>query len=82
MFVHLSNKITAAMNTVTLQMIDELTGQTVSRTIDITNAMSNGQYCWELKGENEQRKNLNNWILQRGNEQHATILTLVSWSFN
>lgn len=82
MFVHLSNKTTAAMNTVTLQMIDELTGQTVSRTIDITNAMSNGQYCWELRGENEQRKNLNNWILQRGNEQHATILSLVSWSFN
>ena len=70
------------MNTVTLQMIDELTGNAVSRTIDITNAMSNGQYCWELKGENEQRKNLNNWILQRGNEQHATILSLVSWSFN
>jgi predicted secreted protein len=81
-FVHLSNKTTAAMNTVTLQMIDELTGQTVSRTIDITNAMSNGQYCWELRGEDEQRKNLNNWILQRGNEQHATILSLISWSFN
>jgi predicted secreted protein len=78
----LSNKTTAAMNTVTLQMIDELTGQTVSRTIDITNAMSNGQYCWELRGEDEQRKNLNNWILQRGNEQHATILSLISWSFN
>jgi hypothetical protein len=70
------------MRTVTLQMIDELTGETVSRTIDATNAYSNGEYCWELRGENEQRKNLNDWILERGNQQHETILTLVSWSFN
>lgn len=70
------------MRTVTLQMIDELTGETVSRTIDATNAYSNGEYCWELKSENEQRKNLNDWILDRGNQQHETILTLVSWSFN
>jgi hypothetical protein len=70
------------MTTVTLQMIDELTGKTVSRTIDAINAYSNGDYCWELKGENEQRKNLNKWILERGNQQHETILTLVSWSFN
>ena len=70
------------MRTVTLQMIDELTGEKVSRTIDATNAYSNGEYCWELKGENEQRKNLNEWILDRGNQQHETILNLVSWSFN
>ena len=80
--VHLLHTKHTAMTTVTLQMIDELTGKQVSRTIDATNAYSNGQDCWELKGENEQRKNLNNWISERGNEQHSTILSLVSWSFS
>ncbi len=67
------------MKTVTLTMIDECTEQEVERTIDITNAM---ETCSELKGVESQRKNLNNWINERGNSQHETILTLVSWTFN
>lgn len=70
------------MNTVTLTMIDELTAETVTRTIDKTNAMSSGDVCWELRGESEQRKNLERWISERGNDQHDTILSLKSWNFN
>jgi hypothetical protein len=71
-----------AMTTVTLKMIDELTGENVSRTIDATNAFTSGSVSWELRGEQDQRKNLNRWITERGNSQHNTILSLVSWSFN
>ena len=70
------------MTTVTLNMIDELTGENVSRTIDCINAMTSGSIWWELRGEDEQRKNLNRWISERGNEQHNTMLSLISWSFN
>ena len=70
------------MKTVTVTMIDELTGKEVVRTIDATNAYSNGSECWELRGENEQRTNLENWINERANEQHNTILSLISWNFN
>ncbi len=70
------------MKTVTLEMHDEMTGENVTRTIDATNAYSNGSECWELRGENEQRANLENWIDERANEQHNTILTLISWSFS
>ena len=55
---------------------------TIERTIDITNAYSNGSVCWELRGRLEQADNLNRWINERGNDQHETILELVSWSFN
>jgi hypothetical protein len=68
--------------TVTLKMQDLFTEETVERTIDISNAYSNGAVCWELRGENEQRKNLERWISERGNAQHETILSLLSWSFN
>ena len=70
------------MKKVTLQMRDEMTGENVTRTIDATNAYSNGSECWELRGENEQRANLENWIDERANEQHNTILSLISWSFS
>ena len=70
------------MKTVTLIMNDILNETTVTRTIDALNAYSNGSVCWELQGENEQRRNLENWIKERGNEQHDTLLELVSWSFN
>lgn len=70
------------MNTVTLKMNDLLNETTVERTIDATNAYKNGAVCWELGDEQSQRDNLNRWIAERGNEQHATILELVSWEFN
>jgi hypothetical protein len=67
---------------VTLQMKDLLNDTTIERTIDITNAYSNGSVCWELRCRLEQADNLNRWINERGNDQHETILELVSWSFN
>ena len=70
------------MKTVTLTMNDLLNETTVTRTIDALNAYSSGSVCWELKGENEQRRNLENWIEERGNDQHDTLLDLVSWTFN
>lgn len=70
------------MKTVTVTMMDELTGEEVVRTIDATNAYSSGSVCWELKGKEQQRKNLNRWITERANEQHNTLLTLLDWKFN
>ena len=70
------------METVTVTMTDELTGKEVVRTIDATNAYSSGSECWEKRGENEQRANLENWISERANDQHNTILSLISWNFN
>lgn len=70
------------MKTVTLNMKDLLNGGQIERTIDATNAYSSGDIAWELRTESEQRKNLENWILERGNKQHDTILELVSWNFN
>jgi hypothetical protein len=70
------------MQDVTLTMKDELTGKVVTRIIDITNAMNSGSACYELGDEASQRRNLENWINERGNEQHETILSLVSWEIN
>ena len=60
------------MGVAILNMTDLNTGKDHSREIDISNAMSNGAECWELRGEGEQRKNLERWIKERGNEQHST----------
>jgi hypothetical protein len=68
------------MQNVNLKMTDS-EGKTVLRTIDGLNAYSNGSECWELRGRNEQRKQLERWISERGNEQHATKLTLIDWYF-
>ena len=64
---------------VILNMVDSA-GKEVSRTIDSVNAKTSGSECWELRGENEQRARLESWISERGNAQHRTILTLVSWT--
>ena len=70
------------MNDVTLQMIDVFTGKQVQRTIDITNAMTDGEKCLELRDEQSQRVALQSWINERGNQQHEAMLDLVSWSFS
>lgn len=70
------------MNTVTLTMIDIFTEETITRTIDATNAMNNGSVSWELGNEENQKVCLERWINERGNDQHETILNLVSWEFN
>lgn len=69
------------MRNVTLKMIDIFTEQEVVRTIDATNAYSNGGFGWMLQGEDEQRQNLENWISERANDQHDTTLDLISWEF-
>ena len=66
---------------VELTMIDELTGETVTRMIDKTNAMKSGSFTWEIGDEASQRESLERWIAERGNKQHETILKLVSWRF-
>ena len=57
-------------------------GEKVSRTIDALNAYTSGSECWELRGSSQQREQLERWINERGNEQHATKLTLIDWYFN
>lgn len=71
-------KTTTRPENVKLNMRDELTGEAVTRTIDISNALTSGATCWELIEKNI-RKNLQRWIDEAGNDQHETILTLLDW---
>jgi hypothetical protein len=66
---------------VTLHMRDTITGESVTRTIDSTNAMDSDGYGWKLGTVASQRKNLKTWITERGNFQHDTILDLDSFSY-
>ena len=68
-------------NHVELTMKDGLTGETVVRRLDKINAMKSGESCWEIGHEASQRLQLTRWIEERGNEQHRTLLSLVSWKF-
>ena len=75
------------MKTVTIQMTDLLSGLEVKRTIDSSNVMvaDNSVFNFEcnvLGNEEQQRKCLEKWISERGNEQHDTILELKSWTIN
>jgi len=70
------------MRTVTLKMQDELNEVEVSRTIDISNIMVAGSGVLVIGTEEQQRDQLNRWINERGNDQHNTILTLLSWEVN
>jgi len=76
------------MNTVTLRMTDELTEKEVVRTIDIGVLLINDDNAlsgWEgdiIAPVERQRKQLQRWIRERGNQQHDTILTLNSWEIN
>lgn len=67
---------------VTLKMTDLLEEKEITRTISAINAYSSGDVCWEKRNEDEQRKNLERWISERGNDQHDTILQLESWEFH
>jgi hypothetical protein len=70
------------MNEVTLTMTDLLSNETVTRTIDISNAyVSRGSYS-QLGNKEEQRIGLENWITERGNDQHEAILQLDSWKIS
>jgi hypothetical protein len=80
--VYLDIQTNKTMTTVTLKMNDLLNETTIERTIDATNSYSSGLDYWELKGESEQRESLERWISERGNDQHETILELISWEFS
>ena len=66
------------MTTIHLTMTDDLTGSKVLRSIDISNLI-NWNTQMVVKTEGKQREMLEEWINERGNEQHDTLLTLNSW---
>jgi len=69
------------MATVTLQMKDLFTEASVERTIDISNISVYDGVCNRVLTNPEKIiSNLNEWIQERGNEQHNTILELISYS--
>tara|TARA_R110002167_G_scaffold110087_3_gene280320 strand:- start:107 stop:355 length:249 start_codon:yes stop_codon:yes gene_type:complete len=78
MFTYLSktNQLkTYIMRAITVTMTDNFTGETINRDIDITNAMINN-----IIGTDAQiTENLNQWINHRANQQHETLLTLISY---
>ncbi len=66
---------------VVVKMKDAFTGEAVERTIDKTNAMNMKDDGFFMGTKEEQAENLNEWILDRANDQHETFLDLVSWEF-
>lgn len=55
-------------------------GKIVDRTIDISNLLIHrGSASIIAQNVQTQRELLEDWIKWRGNEQHATTLTLISW---
>lgn len=75
------------MKTVTIQMTDLLSGLDVERTIDLSNVIvsDNSVFnfeCHVVGNEEQQRKCIETWISERGNEQHNTILELKNWKIN
>ena len=69
------------MKTVRMTLLDLVSGVKFNREIDATNAYENRDICWELGDQQSQRERLEQWILDRGNEQHDTELELVGWEF-
>ena len=68
------------MDTIIVTMIDTKTNKIVERRIDISNFYVPYQECWKVTtDENEQREMLNDWIKDRANDQHDTILKLSDW---
>jgi len=67
------------MEQVTLEL-KTLEGKTVTRTIDISNIQfPSKKICITATDPEIQRTKLLEWIEERGNEQHETELSLVSW---
>ena len=67
------------MNNVTVEM-KSAEGKTISRTIDITVLQYQSDAISIIATDPEmQRTKLLEWIEERGNEQHETQLSLVSW---
>jgi len=56
-------------------------GKFVDRSIDITNLLVHrGSASVISQNIDTQRNLLEGWIEERGNEQHGTTLTLISWT--
>jgi hypothetical protein len=67
------------MNNVTVEM-KSAEGKTINRTIDITVLQYRSDAISIIATDPEmQRTKLLEWIEERGNEQHETELSLVSW---
>ncbi len=60
-------------------MIDTKTGKEIKRDIDISNLYFDNGTCLEIeRNADNQHAMLNEWINERGNEQHDTTLKLIS----
>lgn len=69
----------ARLNDVRVTMKDEFTGETVVRDIDKSNIYIASGECNVLAKPETQRRLIELWITERANEQHNTLLTLISW---
>jgi hypothetical protein len=75
------------MTRVNLIMTDILENKEVLRTIDISNILVADNSildfeCNKIGNESQILKGINNWIIERGNKQHETILELKSYTIN
>lgn len=75
------------MTRVNLIMVDILESKEVLRTIDISNVLVADNSvldfeCNKIGNEKQILKGINNWISERGNKQHETILELKSYTIN
>ena len=71
------------MTSLTINMTDTMTGKEIIRTVDISVIYIDNGTCWEVaKGEERQRGLINEWIEDRANDQHDTILELNSWTIH
>lgn len=69
----------ARFENVRVTMKDEFTGEIVVREIDKSNIYIASGECNVLAKPETRRRLLELWITERANEQHNTLLTLVSW---
>ena len=76
------------MTTVTLKMYDELNQKNVERTIDGSNIMVADinalpeMECNKVGSDQQIKEKLDQWINERANKQHNTILSLISYKIN
>lgn len=69
------------MSNVTVEMRDEITGEIVTRVIDSSIlVVHDGETSHIATTFEKQKELLNQWIVDRANEQHETILSLVYWN--
>ena len=65
---------------INVTMLDTKNNKEVVRVVDISVIYFDNGTCWEVERNVEaQRALINEWIDERANDQHETILALVSW---